>query len=88
METIYNVQGPTTRYNKSYRLWCICMHVLLILNDCKLDFSQEDITNSHWRDKMILSILSIKPKNDKEKTNDDEVTLSTIKMKWNNKQKI
>ena len=36
---------------------------------------------------MILLILSIKPKNDKEKNNDDEVTLSAIKMKWNNKQK-
>ncbi len=28
VETIYYVQGPTTRYNKYYRLWCICMHVL------------------------------------------------------------
>ncbi len=36
---------------------------------------------------MILSILSVKPKNDKAKNNDDEVTLSAIKMKWNNKQK-
>jgi hypothetical protein len=36
---------------------------------------------------MTLSILSVKPKNNKEKNNDDEVTLSTIKMKWNNKQK-
>ncbi len=25
---IYNVQGPTTRYDKYYGLWCICMHVL------------------------------------------------------------
>jgi Ulp1 family protease len=25
---LYNVQCPTTRYNKYYRLWCICMHVL------------------------------------------------------------
>ncbi len=47
METIYYVQCPTTRYNKYYRLWCICMHVLqLHLNDCKLDFKQDDITNS------------------------------------------
>ncbi len=37
---------------------------------------------------MILSILSVKPKNDKEKNNDDEVILSAIKMKWNYKQKI
>ncbi len=36
---------------------------------------------------MILSILLVKPKNDKEKYNDDKVTLSAIKMKWNNKQK-
>jgi hypothetical protein len=36
---------------------------------------------------MILSILSVKPANDKEKNNNDEVTLSAIKMKWNNKQK-
>jgi hypothetical protein len=36
---------------------------------------------------MILSILLVKPTNDKEKNNDDEVTLSAIKMKWNNKLK-
>ncbi len=36
---------------------------------------------------MILSILLVKPTNDKEKNNNDEVTLSAIKMKWNNKQK-
>jgi hypothetical protein len=36
---------------------------------------------------MILSILLVKPKNDKEKNNNDEVTLSVLKMKWNNKQK-
>jgi hypothetical protein len=36
---------------------------------------------------MILSILLVKPKNDKEKNNDDWVTLSAIKMKWNNKKK-
>ncbi len=66
----------------------VCMHCDFILNDCKLDFSQNDITISHWRDRMILSILSVKPKNDKEDNNDDKVTLSTIKMKWNNKQKI
>jgi hypothetical protein len=36
---------------------------------------------------MILSILSVNPKNDKEKNNNDKVTLSTIKMKWINKQK-
>jgi hypothetical protein len=36
---------------------------------------------------MILSILSVKPTNDKEINNDDEVTPSAINMKWNNKQK-
>jgi hypothetical protein len=64
-----------------------CMYCNFILNDCKLDFNQEDITNSHWRDRMILSILPVKPKNDKETNNNDKVTLSAIKMKWNNKQK-
>jgi Ulp1 family protease len=65
----------------------VCMYCDLILNDCKLEFNQEDITNSHWRDKMILSILSVKPNNDKKKNNNDKVTLSAIKMKWSNKQK-
>jgi hypothetical protein len=65
----------------------VCMYCNFILNDCKLDFNQDDITNSNWRDRMILSILSVKPKNDKEKNNNDEVTLSALKMKWNNKQK-
>jgi hypothetical protein len=36
---------------------------------------------------MILSILSVKPTNDKEKNNDDKVTLSALNMKWNNNQK-
>jgi Ulp1 family protease len=66
----------------------VCMYCDFILNNCKLDFSQNNITNSNWRDRMILSILSVNPKNDKENNNNDEVTLSTIKMKWNNKQKI
>jgi hypothetical protein len=65
----------------------VCMCCNFILNDCKLDFKQDNITNSDWRDRMILSILSIKPTNDKEKNNDDKVTLSAINMKWNNKQK-
>jgi hypothetical protein len=66
---------------------CVCMYCDFILNDCKLDFKQEDITNSHCRDRMILSILLVKPKNYKEKNNDNKVTLSAIKMKWNSKQK-
>jgi hypothetical protein len=48
------------------------MYCNFILNDCKLDFNQDNITNT---------------KNDKEKNNNDKVTLSAIKMKWNNKQK-
>jgi Ulp1 family protease len=64
----------------------VCMYCNFILNDCNLDFNQEDITNSHWRDRMILSILAVKPKNDKETDNDDKVTLSAIKMKWNNRK--
>jgi hypothetical protein len=64
----------------------VCMYCNFILNDCKLDFSQKDITNSNWREKMILSILLVKPKN-KEKNNYDKVALSSIKMKWNIKQK-
>ncbi len=63
----------------------VCMYCNFILNNCKPDFN--DITISHCRDRMILSILSVKPKNDEEKNNDDKVTLSAIKMKWNNKQK-
>jgi Ulp1 family protease len=40
----------------------VCMYCDFILHDCKFDFNQEDITNSHWRDRMILSILLVKPK--------------------------
>ncbi len=65
----------------------VCMYCNFILNDCKLDFKQDNITNSDWRDRMILSILLVKPTNDKEKNNNDEVTLSATKMKQNNKQK-
>ncbi len=36
----------------------VCMFSDFILNDCRLDFNQDNITNSHWRDRMILSILS------------------------------
>jgi Ulp1 family protease len=61
----------------------VCMYCNFILNDCKLDFNQQDITISHWRDRIILTIPSVKPKNDKEKNNDDKITLGTIKMKWN-----
>jgi Ulp1 family protease len=59
----------------------VCMNCNFILNDCKLDFNQHDITNSKGRDRMILSILLVKPKNDKDNNNVDEVIISTIKMK-------
>ncbi len=85
---IYCMQCPTTRYNKYIDCGVfVCMYCNFILNDCKLDFKQDNITNSYWRDRMILSILSVKPTNDTEKNNDDKVTLSAIKMKWNHKQK-
>jgi hypothetical protein len=65
------------------------MHILQLHPKLlQIDFSQKDITNSNWRDRMILSILLVKPKNDKDNNNDDEVSLGIIKMKWNNKQKI
>jgi hypothetical protein len=64
-----------------------CMNCNFIQNNCKLDFKQDDITNSDWRDRIILSILSVIPMNDKENNNGDKVTLSAIKMKRNNKQK-
>jgi Ulp1 family protease len=66
----------------------VCMYCNFILNDCKLDFNQHNITKSHLRDRMILSILLVKATNDKDKNNNDKVTISAIKMKWNNKQKI
>jgi Ulp1 family protease len=65
----------------------VCMYCDFILNDCKLDFKQDDMINSDWRDRMTLSILSVKPSNDKECDTDDEVKLIAINMKWNNKQK-
>ncbi len=52
----------------------VCMYCKFILNDWKLHFKQEDITNSDWRDRMILSILSVKSTNDKEKNKYDKVT--------------
>ncbi len=65
----------------------VCMYCNFILNECKLDFSQKDITNSNWQERMILSILLAKPKKDNESNNDAKVTISTIKMVWSYKQK-
>jgi Ulp1 family protease len=68
-------QQDTTNYTTDCGVF-VCMYCNFILNDCKLDFSQNDITNSNWRDRMILSILSVKPKNDKENNNNDKVTIA------------
>ncbi len=38
---------------------CVCLYSEFILNDCTLDFTQDDIRNGEWRKKMVLSILSI-----------------------------
>jgi hypothetical protein len=84
--TLCNVPHQDTTNTTDYGVF-VCMYCKFILNDCKLDFNQENITSSHWRDRMILSILSAKQKNDKEKNNDDKVTLSAKKMKWNYIQK-
>jgi hypothetical protein len=46
-----------------------------------------NLISNDLRDRMILSILSVKPTNDKDENNNDEVTLSAINMKWNSKQK-
>jgi hypothetical protein len=84
--TMCNVPQQDTTNTKDCGVF-VCMYCDFILNDCKLDFNQDNITDNHWRDRMILSILSVKPKNDKEKNNNDRVKLSATKMKWNNKQK-
>ncbi len=84
--TMYNVPQKDTTNNTDCGV-IVYMYCNFILNDCKLDFNQDNITNSHRRDRMILSILLVKPKNYKEKNNNDKVTLSAIKMKWNNKPK-
>ncbi len=75
--TIWNVPQQDTTNTIDYGV-LVCMYCAFILNDCNFDFNQDDITTSHWRDRMILSILLVKPNNDKEKNNDDKVTLSAI----------
>ena len=37
----------------------VCLYCKFILNDCALDFTQDDIRNGEWCKKMVLSILSI-----------------------------
>jgi Ulp1 family protease len=44
-----------------------CMFCNFILNDCKLEFNLDNINNGQLRDRMILSILLVKPKNNREK---------------------
>jgi hypothetical protein len=84
--TMCNVPQQDTTNNTDYDVF-VWMYCNFILTEYKLDFKEDDINNSDWRDRMILSILSVKPTNDKEKNNNDKVTLRAIKMKWNNKQK-
>ncbi len=81
-----NVPQQDTTNTIDYGVF-VCMYCNFILNDCTLDFKQDDITNIDWRDRMILSILSVKSTNDKDNNNNDKDTLSAINMKWNNKQK-
>ncbi len=64
--TMYNIPQQDTTNTTDYGVF-VCMYCDFILNDCKLDFNLDKITSSHWRDRMILSILSVKQNNDKEK---------------------
>ncbi len=73
--TMCNVPQQDTTNTKDCGVF-VCMYCDFILHDCKLDFKQDNITNSDWRDRMILSILSVKPTNVKEKSNDDKVHLA------------
>ncbi len=84
--TMCNVPQQDTTNNTDCGVF-VCMYCNFIQNDCKLEFKQEDITNSDWRDGMIMSILLVKQSNDKEINNDDKATLSALNMNWNNKKK-
>ncbi len=84
--TMCNIPQQDTTNITDYGVF-VCTNYNFIQNDCKLDFKQDNITNSDWRYRMILSILLVKPTNDKEKNNNDEVTLSAINIKWNYKKK-
>jgi hypothetical protein len=37
----------------------VCLYCNFVLNDCALDFDQNDIRCGEWRKKIVLSILSI-----------------------------
>jgi hypothetical protein len=37
----------------------VCLYCDFILNECALDFTQDDIRYGEWRKKMVLSILSM-----------------------------
>ncbi len=50
---------------------CVCLYCNFILNDCALDFTQDDIRYGEWRKKMVLSILSI--------NNDDDNISNPVK---------
>jgi hypothetical protein len=66
----------------------VCMYCNFILNDCELDFSQKDITNGNWQEKMILSIMLVKPRKNKDSNNNDKVTISGIQMAGTQNRKI
>ncbi len=86
LHTMHNVPQQDTTNTMDCGVF-VCMYCDFILNDCKLDFKQDNITNSDWRDRMTLSILLVKQTNDKEYDNNDEVKLIAINMKWNVKHK-
>ncbi len=78
--TMCNVPQQDTTNNTNCGVF-VCIYCNFNLNDCKLHFKQDNITNSDWRDRMTLSILSVKPTNDKECDKDDEVKLNAVNMK-------
>ncbi len=52
-----NTMSNVPQQDKSNTTDCgvfVCMYCNFILNDCKLDFNQKDITNSNWQERMIL----------------------------------
>jgi hypothetical protein len=56
LKTVYNV--PQQENTEDCGIF-VCLYCEFILNDCALDFTQDDIRNGEWHKKMVLSILSI-----------------------------
>jgi hypothetical protein len=48
------------------------MNIDFINNGCKLDFTQEDISNGDWQKKMMLSVLPVKRGTGNVKYNDKD----------------